>query len=90
MVEQMQKGYTITTPTGIEVPVTYMSKEDIEREMAEFEAKYGMSSAEFASKWSTGELYCAQDFFDWAADCEYMFVRHGLKELEIVRRGAGE
>ena len=44
MVDQKRKTYTKMTPMGHKVTVTEMSREDIEQELAEFEAKYGMSS----------------------------------------------
>ncbi len=88
MVDQKRKTYTKTTPMGHEVTVTEMSREDIEQEIAEFEAKYGMSSQEFAGKWKRGELDCAvMDYFDWAGDCKYMSRVHGIEELEIPDRG---
>ncbi len=84
MVEQKQKSYTITTPMGIDVPVIRMSKEDVEREMAGFEAKYGMTSQEFAAKWNAGELDCAiMDYFEWEGYCDYIAEEDGVKELKI-------
>ena len=67
MVDQRRKTYTKTTPMGHEVTVTEMTREDVEQELAEFEAKYGMSSEEFAARWNRGEMDCAvMDYFDWA------------------------
>ena len=84
MVKQKQKTYTITTPTGHEVTVKQSSKDDVEREMAEFEAKYGMSSAEFAAKWNAGELDCAvMDYFEWEGYCDYMAKEYSVKELKV-------
>ena len=83
MVEQKQKGYTITTPMGIEVPVRRLSQEDVENKLAEFETKYGMSSAEFAAKWNAGELDCAvRDYFKWVGYCRISYKR-GYTELRI-------
>ena len=66
MVDQKRKNYTKTTPMGHEIEVTELSREDIEKELAEFEAKYGMTSQEFAAKWNRGEMDCAvMDYFDW-------------------------
>ena len=91
MVEQKRKSYTKTTPMGHEITVTEMSREDIEQELAEFEAKYGMTSEEFAGKWNRGEMDCAvMDYFDWAEDCDYMAEEHGLGKLRIVRRNVQE
>ena len=83
MVDQKQKSYTITTPRGYEMTVIHMTREDIERELAEFEAKYGMSSAEFLAKGRRGELECSDDFFEWEGHCAYMYEVCGVKELEV-------
>ena len=91
MVGQKRKTYTKTTPMGHEVTVTEMSREDVEQELAEFEAKYGMSSQEFAGKWNRGEMDCAvMDYFDWAGDCGYMAEEHGMKKLKIIHRNIQE
>lgn len=90
MVEQKQKTYTKTTPMGHEVTVTELTREDIEQELADFEAKYGMSSEEFAGKWKRLELECTHDYITWAMDCDYMARAHGVKELSIPSRGVGE
>ena len=83
MVDQKQKGYAITTPMGHEVTVTRLSKEDVESEMAKFEAKYGMSSAEFLAKGRRGELECSDEFSEWEGHCAYMYEVCGVKELEV-------
>ena len=91
MVEQKQKSYTIITPMGYEMTVIHMSREDIERELARFEAKYGMASREFAAKWNAGELDCAiMDYFVWAGNCSYMHIKHGIEELEIIHTNVQE
>jgi len=91
MVEQKEKSYTITTPRGYEMTVIHMSREDVERELACFEAKYGMSSREFAAKWNAGELDCAvMDYFDWAWYCSYMARKAGIKEMEIIHTNVQE
>ena len=92
MVEQKQsKQYTIRTPMGHEVQVKRLSREDVERELAEFEAKYGMTSQEFAGKWNRGELDCGiMDYFDWSGDCDYMASEHGVKELAIIHTNVQE
>ena len=83
MVDQMEKPYTITTPKGHEVTVRQLSKEDVERKLAEFETKYGMSSAEFAAKWNAGKLDCAvPDYFKWVGYCRTSYKR-GCAELRI-------
>ena len=83
MLNAKDKTYTIRTPKGHRVQVIRISSEDIERELAEFEAKYGMSSEEFAAKWNRGELDCAvMDYFDWAGNCSYMHGK-GIEALKI-------
>ena len=83
MLNAKDKNYTIRTPKGHRVQVIRISSEDIERELAEFEAKYGMSSEEFAAKWNRGELDCAvMDYFDWAGNCSYMHGK-GVEALKI-------
>ena len=68
--QKQSKHYTIRTPMGQEVQVTRMSREDIEREIVEFEEKYGMTSEEFSRKWSRGELDCGvRDFVAWIGYC---------------------
>ena len=91
MVEQKRKTHTKTTPMGHEITVTEMSREDIEQELAEFEAKYGMTSEEFVGKWNRGEMDCAvMDYFDWAGDCDYMAEEHSVEKLRIVHRNVQE
>ena len=91
MVDQKRKTYTKATPMGHEVKVIELTREDIEQELAEFEAKYGMSSREFADKWNRGEMDCAvMDYFDWAGDCDYMAEEHGIERLRIVHRNVQE
>ena len=83
MVEQKQKSYTTKTPMGHEVTVIHLSREDVERELAKLEAKYGMTSAEFLAKGRRGELECSDDFFEWEGHCAYMYEVCGVKELEV-------
>ena len=83
MINAKDKNYTIRTPKGHCVQVIRISSEDIERELAEFETKYGMSSEEFAAKWNRGELDCAvMDYFNWAGNCSYMHGK-GVEALKI-------
>ena len=92
MVEQKRgTHYTMRTPAGREIPVKRLSREDVERELAEFEAKYGMTSQEFADRWNRGELDCGViDYFDWSGDCDYMASEHGVKELEVIHTNVQE
>ena len=52
--------------SGIEIPIAHMTEDDMRREMAALEAKYGMSSKEFAIKYRAGGFSGHNpDFFDW-------------------------
>ncbi len=51
-------------------------KAGLEQQLAEFERKYGLDSAEFYEKFERGEMGDAMDFTEWAATYEM------LKELE--------
>ena len=83
MVDRKEKTYTITTPKGHEATVRQLSKGDVERKLAEFEAKYGMSSREFAAKWNAGEVDCnVRDYFKWVGYCHISYKR-GCAELRI-------
>ncbi len=83
MIEQKRKTDTIRTPMGNEIRVRRLTQEDVERELAELEAKYGMTSQEFAGKWNRGELDCGvMDYFNWEFYCDSAY-RHGRAELEI-------
>ena len=86
MVVQKHKQ-TIRTPKGNTVQVTHLSREDNERELAKFEAKYGMTSQEFVARWNRGELDCGVgEYFDWVGLC-YSAYDHGRSELRIVEGG---
>ena len=82
---KQNKSYGGKTPAGHEYTVTRMDIEDVERELVEFEQRYGMSSQEFARKWRQGEMDCGvTDYFDWAASCYFAFLQ-GRPELDIGR-----
>ena len=52
--------------SGIEIPVAHMTEDDMRREMAALETKYGMTSKEFAIKYRAGGFSGHNpDFFDW-------------------------
>jgi hypothetical protein len=75
---------------GHTVQVTHPSKEDIERELAKFETKYGMASQEFVVKWNRGELDCGVDeYFDWAGLCHSAYD-NGRTDLKIIDEGVEE
>ena len=66
MVEQKRKYHIIRLPDGREFKANILTREDMKRRIAGFEAKYGMTSQEFMSKWTGGELDCAiMDYFRW-------------------------
>ena len=90
MVVQKHKDHTIRTSTGHTVRVTHLSREDIERELAKFETKYGMTSQAFVVKWNRGELDCdVGEYFDWVGLC-YSAYDYGRGELKIVDEGVEE
>ena len=61
-----KKSYTYKTKGGHTTTVTRLSQEDVERKLAEFEAKYGMSSKEFIVKYhSCGFEEENLEFMDW-------------------------
>ena len=81
MVDQKKKYEAIRLPDGREVKAQHLSKEDVEKRLAKFEAKYGMTSEEFSGKWNRGELDCAEmDYFRWAGYCLFAY-RQGRSEL---------
>ena len=64
------KQYTVRTSEGHSIAVTRMSEEDVRQRLADFEAKYGMTSEEFSRRWSRGELDCGvRDFVAWIGYC---------------------
>ena len=81
MVEQKQKYHIFRLPDGREIKAKILTREDIEQKLVEFEAKYGMSSREFAPKWNNLELECTADYFDWAMYCDSMASKYGITEL---------
>ena len=77
------RSHTHASKSGIEIPVAHMSEEDMRREMAELETKYGMTSKEFAIKYRSGGFSGHNpDFFDW----ESYYDAVGM--IEQSRRGA--
>ena len=70
MIEQ-KNSYTIKTDMGYEIEVIRMSKDDVAQKLAEFEAKYGMTSKEFIYKWNHGGLQGdCREHINWAGYCE--------------------
>ena len=59
---------------------------DIEAQLRQFEARYGMSSEEFYRRFQRGELGDSADFFEWSA-CHDMAqsVQARLQDLQIER-----
>ena len=71
------------TILGQEVTVHRPTQADIERQLAAFETKYGMTSAEFLAKGRRGELNCSDDFFDWSWYCKLMSQITGSADFKI-------
>ena len=70
-----KKRYTFKMKNGYTATVTRLSPEDVDSKLAEFEAKYGMSSKEFIIKYhSCGFEEENLEFMDWewyySAACE--------------------
>ena len=75
------RSYTRASKSGIEIPVAHMSEEDMRREMAALETKYGMTSKEFAIKYRSGGFSGHNpDFFDWESyyDAVGMIEQNGI------------
>ena len=54
-----------------------------ERDLNDFEAKYGLDSAQFYRQFENGELGDATDFFEWASLYElYKTVQEKIQRLE--------
>ena len=54
-----------------------------ERDLREFEARYGMESAEFHPRFETGDLGDSMDFFEWAGVYELREdIQEKLRRLE--------
>ena len=82
MVDQKPKYKTVRLPNGQEIKASLLSKEDVEKRIAKFEAKYGMTSHEFIGKWKRGELECIDDYFRWEAYFRVVF-KQAHAELEV-------
>ena len=83
MVEQKRKQDTLRLVNGQEIKVNHLTKEDVNRKLANLEAKHGMTSQEFVAKWNHGKLDCAvMDYFLWTGYCR-MAYKHGRTELQV-------
>ena len=83
MVEQKRKHTTLKLINGQEIGVNHLTKQDVNRKLANLEAKYGMTSQEFVGKWNRGKLDCAvMDYFLWTGYCR-MAYKHGRVELQV-------
>ena len=84
MVEQKEKAEETTELLGQKVAVTRLTREEIERKLAAFEAKYGMTSQEFSAKWNRGELDCAiDDHWDWDFYYEAFANDSEIKKFDV-------
>ena len=90
--ETKPASYTITTEQGYEITVLPRpTEDDLRRSLREFEAKYGMTSKEFAKRWGRGELDCAvMDYFEWEDCCEALAQVYGEEDLKVPNQGKGE
>ena len=84
MIEQ-KATQIIKTDMGYEIKVTRMSKDDVVRKLAEFEARNGVTSKEFMYKWNHGDLQGdCREHVDWAGYCQ-LASEFGFDELKIAR-----
>lgn len=56
---------------------------DLERDLADFEQQYHMSSEVFYQRWQAGELGDAADFMDWNA--LYQMAYQARERLALIR-----
>jgi hypothetical protein len=57
---------------------------DLERDLAELEQRYQMSSEEFFQRWQAGELEDTADFTDWNA--LYQMACEVRERLELLQK----
>ena len=89
--ETKPASYTIMSEAGYEITVVLLTEDDRRRILSEFEAKYGMTSKEFAKRWGRGELDCAvMDYFEWESHCEALAQLCGEEDLKVANQGEGE
>ena len=82
------RNYTFPLKGGGTGTVTHLSHEDIKRELAEFEAKYGMSSQEFLVKYNTyGFKDENHELMRWSWLC-YVAYKHESREAERKARNS--
>lgn len=84
MLEQ-KDNQIIKTAMGYEIEVTRMSKDDVVRKLAEFEARNDMTSSEFMRMWNHGGLRGdCREHVDWAGYCQ-LASEFGFDDLKITR-----
>lgn len=52
-----------------------VAKPRLERELAEYEKRYGMTSKEMARRWSLGDIPDTHEMFSWYGTYE-LYLRH--------------
>ena len=83
------RNYTFTLKGGATTTVKHLSKADIERDLAEFEAKYGMTSQEFLVKYNSyGFKDESHELMRWSWLC-YVAYKIEMREAERKERKAG-
>ena len=60
-----------------------LQKANLEQQLAEFERKHHLNSAEFYEKFERGEMGDAMDFVEWAAT--YEMVKELERQLSVLR-----
>jgi hypothetical protein len=62
-----------------------LRRERYERDLCEFEERYGMESGEFYRRFEAGELGDAMDFFEWAGLYELdQDIQAKIQRLELA------
>jgi len=59
-----------------DVEIQRLTDDDMEKELKEFEVRFGMSSAEFYEKYNRGEMGDSAEVMEWA----------GLYEVKLIKQ----
>ncbi|MBC7226365.1 MAG: hypothetical protein H5T61_03945 [Thermoflexales bacterium] len=76
---------TIDKLLAVEAERALAEKEDLEKRLTAYEARYGMDSAEFYRRFQAGELGDDMDFVEWSVF--YEMYQALLKKLEVLQAG---
>jgi len=59
--------------------------DQLEQDLAEFEDEYGLSSAQFYSRFESGEMGDAMDFAEWAS--LYQMAQRLRERIDLLTKG---